>query len=238
MEATLDRLKIGILGLSQIAGTAFLAATLAKALSDQGYSPAVLELGRGGLFDSLGMDKLFVGGDFFYFHNAVANDRSIRGRRNELGGINWALIPSEESSTNLDLYKKIRLLNNLVGDVIISRMAGLKGEELWKLTWEMDKIIVVIDPLPSKMLEGYELLCELKLSELPLIYVVNKYNKGVNRRQLLSYLKLKNLKYIPMIDYKAIYGAEYTCRTPYDIPEVKKVLMRPLSELINEIIGM
>ena len=238
MEATIDRLKIGVLGLSEGAGTGFLVASLAKALVDQGYFPAVLELGKGGLFDSLGMDKLFAGRDFFSFHNAAANDRSIRGRRNELGGINWALIPSEEGLASLDLYRKIRLLNNLIGDVVVSRMSGIKEEELWKLAWEMDRILVVIDPLPSKMLEGYELLCNLKLSELPILYVVNKYNKGVNRRQLLSYLKLKKLKYIPMIDYKAIYGAEYTCRTAYDIPHAKNALMGPLNELIDELIIM
>ena len=73
-------------------GNRILVASLAKALVDQGYFPAVLELGKGGLFDSLGMDKLFAG-RIFSFHNAAANDRSIRGRRNELGGINWLSFP-------------------------------------------------------------------------------------------------------------------------------------------------
>ena len=47
MEATLDRLKIGILGLSQIAGTAF-SCNIGKGLIRSRLFSAALELGREG----------------------------------------------------------------------------------------------------------------------------------------------------------------------------------------------
>lgn len=237
MEALIDRLKIGIIGLSTGAGSGFLATSIARALVDQqiGYHPAVLELGNGGLFDSLGMDKLFYNKNFFSFHQAVACDKSIRGRRNELDGINWALLPSGENAGFLDLYRKIRLLNNVSGDVILCRLSGVEGEDLWRLMWEMDRVLVVIDPLPSKMLNGYNFLCKLRVSELSALYVVNKYNKGVNRRELLDYIKLKGVSFLPMVDQVAIYGAEYNCRTVYDMPIAKKVMIRPINTLIKNI---
>ncbi|MGI6727389.1 MAG: hypothetical protein ACOX4P_02355 [Anaerovoracaceae bacterium] len=236
MNKGIERIKIGIIGLGVGAGTGFITTCLAGELAEQGnYYPAVIELGSGGLYDSLGMDKHFSGRKFFPFHRKVVQDKSIWGRSNQLNGINWLLVPTEEDLISLDLYQKLRLVNNAQGDFILCRLNGLLGEELWRLLWEMDRVLVVIDPLPSKMIESYELLCALKVSELPIIYIVNKFNPGVNRKELLNYLKLKKLMFFPMIDQREIYGAEYMCKAIYDMPDAKKQLKKPVEDLIKEI---
>lgn len=236
MDAAIDRMKIGFLGLSGGAGTGFLSSVLARVLAEKGgYRPAVLELGSGGLYDSLGMDRRFSERHYFSFHKAVSQDKSIRGRNNESDGVNWALIPTGETADSLDLYRRIRLINNVSGDVILCRLAGLPEKDFWNVLREMDRIVLIIDPLPSKMLPGYELLCSLRISHFPVIYTVNKFNGGVYRRELLDYLKIKKLHYIPLISQEAIYGAEYTCRTAYDMAGVPKQLDKPLESLIKEI---
>jgi hypothetical protein len=235
----IDRMKIGIVGLAPNAGAGFIATSLARVLVEQrNCHPAVLELGHGGLYDCLGMDKRFSGRQYFSFHNAVLQDKSIRGRENELDGVNWMLLPPEESASSIELARKLRLLHTAMGDVILCQLGGLSGEELWSLLWEMDKVLVIIDPLPSRMLAGYKLLCSLRISELPIIYIINKYNAGVNRRELLDFLKLKKLTFLPLVEQEAVYAAEYTCRVVYDMANARKQLEKPLKELLMDIFAV
>jgi hypothetical protein len=61
--AAMDKLKVGVTGISPGAGASFLAGCLARFLANTGkHSPAVVELGRGSLFDSYGMERRFAEG--------------------------------------------------------------------------------------------------------------------------------------------------------------------------------
>lgn len=236
MDATKDRMKIGIVGLTCEAGTGFLSSALARYLALRGEKITVLELGKSGLYDALGMDRHFAGRQFFSFHEAVAVDKSIRGRRNDHLGINWMLIPTGSRVTpELDLNRKIRLIYHSYGDVILCRLSGMPEQDLWPLLREMDRIVVMVDPLPSRMLAGYPLLCRLRVSDLPLVYLVNRFNDGVGRKEMLDFLALKHLYYLPAIEAREIYGAEYGCRNIFDMPKVAELLRKPLGDLVQEI---
>lgn len=237
MDGLIDRTKIGIIGLGTGAGTGFASACLARAMAERGdFHPAVIELGKGGLYDSLGMDKRFAGKQFFAFCKAVSQEQSIRGRSNELDGVNWMLLPPGEACLTLDLFRKLRLINNALGDMVICRLAGLEGEHLWRLLWEMDRVLVLIDPLPSSLMAAHDFLCELRVSGLPLTYVINKYNGGVDRKELMEFLKIRKLSFLPMVAMEEVYRAEYTCHTVYDMPSAKEKLKQPLSNLIHDIL--
>ena len=93
--------------------------------------------------------------------------------------------------------------------------------------------LVVIDPLPSSMLTGYERLCALRTEGSPLTYIVNKYNDGVDRRELLQFLNVSKPIYVPMVAPEAVYGAEYACRTVYDMAQAKKMLQAPFKEILS-----
>ena len=239
MSARIDRYKIGVLGLAPGAGAGFISVFLARELAETGvYHPAVLETGGHGLYDILAMDKHFAGREYFRFFDAVTNGKSIRGKTNELYGVNWILRSPEESGAKTDLLEVIRMMNHASGDMIICKISCIRDEDLWKLLADMDKVLVVIDPLPSKMLAGYKLLCKLRTSGLPVVYTVNKMNGGVSRMELRSYLKLKNLLCFPMLDQEIVYGAEYSCRPAYDMPLVKSVVKRPLEGLLRELFAI
>lgn len=232
----MDKLKVGIVGISGGSGASFLTACLARYLANtRKHSPAVVELGKGTLFDSVGMDKRFAGRVYYPFFKALEENRSIRGMKNMDEGINWILRSPEEGKISLTFDQKLRLVSHAKGSVILCDLSG-EDEPYYPILQSMDQIITVIDPLPSKMLEGYEALCKLKTFEASggdITYVINKLNRGVNRHQMLDFLKLRKLVYFPFVNIESIYTSEYNCKIPYSMSEVKKILQEPLGEVAS-----
>lgn len=232
----INRLKIGVVGLSSGAGAGFVAVNLVRSFAkSKGCHPALLELGGSRLYDSLAMDKHFAGKDYHDFFCSLSRNSNFRGICNELHGVNWALNVPKKDKKKLDLIKLIRLVNNVAGNAIVSKISNLRNEDLWELLWDMDRVLVVIDPLPSMMLAGHEFLCSLRTSNLPIIYVVNKMNTGVGRRELLGYLGIKDIHYIPMVEPSLVYGAEYSCRSWLDVEGIRKVIEKPIEKIADQI---
>ena len=232
----LEKLKVGVIGISESSGVSFLTGCLARYLANTGnYRPAVIELGHGSLYDSFGMDKRFAGREFFRFYRALSENQSIRGIRNMDEGINWILIAPDEEKIDISSELKFRMITQAKGDVILCDFSGFVDQD-FRLLQTMDQIIAVIDPLPSRMLKGYETLRGIKVLEMrqnDIIYIINKLNKGVNRRQMYDYLKIKKPVTVPLISPEQVYTAEYNCKIPYSMAEIKKVLKEPLSEIIS-----
>ncbi len=237
MNAYMDKLKIAVIGLSPGAGAGFVSAGLARTFAEiNDYRPALLELGGQRLYDSLVMDKHFAGREFIRFFGLMAKGGNIRGLRNELLGVNWVLKAPGEDKEPVDIIKMLRIVNNVSGNVIICKISATSEEQQWEILHDMDRVLVVIDPIPSMMLAGHDLLCRFRTSGLPLIYVVNKMNGGVSHRELINYLQLKKVFYIPMIAPEILYSAEYSCRFPFELPAVKSRVKSSLEEIVGEML--
>lgn len=234
----IEKLRIGIVGISANAGASFLAGCMARYLANTGkHSPAVVELGSGSFYDAYGMDKRFAGRAFFHFYKALEENKSIRGVRNMDEGINWIVRSPGEWSIRLSFEQKLRLVNHAKGDVIFCDLSG-EGDLSSELLLSMDQIVAVVDPLPSGMLEGYGRLCSLKALETggrEIVYVINKFNRGVNKRQMLDFLNVKKPVMIPLINPESIYTAEYNCKIPYALSEAREILRKPLSEIVCQL---
>lgn len=234
--AAIDKLKIGIIGISNGAGVSFISTSLARCLSNtRKHVPAVVEIGKPSIYDSIGMDKRFSDREYFYFFRAMEKGLSIRGKRNMDEGINWMIKSPEEYKIDLNYDHKLRLLNGAVCDILLCDFSGCDQDYIQLLKF-MDISIVVIDPLPSKMLEGYEKLLKLKAlyeSGHSVLYIINKFNKGVNSREMMDFLRVKKPIFLPMVNMECIYTAEYNCKVPYSITEIKKQLQESIVEIIN-----
>jgi hypothetical protein len=235
MTLAYDRMKVGILGLTKGAGAGFVAACLARAYaSERRLRPAVLELGQGGLYDSLGLARHFAGDGFVSFHDEAARDKKLRGRGNIRFDVNWVLDTGGRLA-ELDAYKRLRLLANCRGDVILVSLSGLAGAELEKLLPEMDVVLLVVDPLPSQLIAGHELLCRLRAHDWPVVYLINKMNPGVNVREVYRYLNIAPALHLPLVPLEQIYAAEYACRVVCDLEPARGLLRKPLNAVITMI---
>jgi hypothetical protein len=91
----------------------------------------------------------------------------------------------------------------------------------------MNSLILVIDALPSKLLGNYPLLQWVKAlaeKDLPVFYLVNKYNKGVQKRDFFDYIKLRPDHFIPFLPPEEFYTCEYNCQLPHRINALRECL--------------
>lgn len=239
--------RIGIIGISDGAGVSFLTAALAAYFAEQKkVTPAVLELGKGSLYHSLGMKRHFAQREFQSVFEAQKNGENVKNVWNLHKGINWALQTPCDCQKTYDFLDKFRLIHNVAGDLILcdfSRCqvtmnetekmeeAFMQRDVTWQLLREMDQILLMIDPLPSKLLDGAAQLARYRLSRLPITFVVNKDNEGVRHKELKNYLQIKDAVWIPNLKTELLYEAEYGCLEPYGIEKIKKMLWEPLCKL-------
>lgn len=232
--SSIEKLKIGIVGIGEGAGVSFVTLCLARFLANTRKArPAVVELGKSSIYDSIGMDKHFAGREFFQFYKALEEGRSVRGKKNMDEGINWIVRSPGEFSLDFSFERKLQLVDGATGTVVLFDLSG-NCEELPSYFPFMDQVIAVIDPLPSKMLKGYRMLCSVKSYEASggdVVYVINRDNKGVNHREMRDYLKVRELCSIPMVGQESIYTAEYNCKIPYSITAVKGQITEPIRKI-------
>lgn len=236
-----EKARIGVIGVSDGAGVSFVVLSLAKAISDCGLMPAVIELGRGSFYDAIGIDKRFAGRNFFSFHKALREGLKIRNHHNLDEGINWALRGPGESDLRLSTNNMQRMISNMAGDIILCDFSGLHIQDakevfILDILKEMDALIVVIDPLPSKLIPAHSELYIIGKEFKDVIYVINKNNRGININEMMRFLKVKKPILMPLVAQEELYAAEYCCEIAYSNYAVKRVLKPPIREIMKRAI--
>ena len=191
------------------------------------------------IYESIGAEKRFSNREFAPFYTLVKKRKYIRGIKNMDAGVNWALMTSYESKTGyaLTALEEARLINNIYGDVIICDM----GSEI-KISRldEMDKIICVVDPMPSRLIGSRTVYQKLKEEEhkgKEIIWIINKANGGINKKCFREYIKIKKPITIPLIRPEYFYTAEYNCRIPFEQREIKNKVRTQFEEIVKHIIA-
>ncbi|MDR0356859.1 MAG: hypothetical protein LBH63_00560, partial [Clostridiales Family XIII bacterium] len=194
-------------------------------------------------YDRIGIDKRFAGREYVSFYSLLSKGRPIRGLANRDGGVNWALrVPGEEYE-RFEIVDFIRLIDNAVGDTVICDISGSFGlsldrdedriRELRKILDDMDRVCVAVDPLPSAMMadrEKPELFKDYESSGGDVVYLLNKFNPGVNLREVKNFLRVRNFIEIPYFSPADIYAAEYGCNTIFSVPAVAEALSHPFEK--------
>lgn len=241
IERIFELTKIGVFSFIKTSGTSFVATSLAKYLADQRkQSVAYIELKHAEsneslLYDALGMEQRFASRDFISFYTEIKEKKYIKKLKNMDSGINWALRSPKDRELRIMLtpLEETRLLHNINGDYVVCDLGNQYYQESMD---EMDIIIGVIDPMPSNLLASKVQFQNFRMQELGgrrLLWIINKYNDGVNRKLLKSFLKIKNPVMIPLIPAEWFYVAQYQCRLPFEQPEIKNETFLPIEELVN-----
>jgi hypothetical protein len=65
---------------------------------------------------------------------------------------------------------------------------------------------------------------ELESGGVKVLYAVNMFGAGVNRRELFSYLRPSRKAIIERIPAEELQEAEYGCRNPFQAPGAKRAM--------------
>lgn len=241
MQPITERTKIGIFSFTKSAGTTYVSTSLAKYLAEQKRRPVTfVELSHYAedatlLYDAIGIAHRFDLRKFISFFSEVKKRKYIKQMKNLDGGINWVIRTPGDWTREGDLtpLEEVRLLNNVFGDWIICDLGSRISQEIME---EMDLLIGIIDPFPSRLLTSKKCFFKLRSEELggrPLLWVINKYNTGINKKLLHRFLKLKDPITIPLIKGEWFYVAEYHCRLPYEQVEIRNETIVSLEQLVK-----
>jgi len=214
--------NIAVINLSQGAGSTFITLNLAYILKNKKVDVSVIEMPHENMkADILNIisdsnedynyvsvpeaiisgaecrkDALIRDGIKFYINNKKINSWSTK------NSIEFISLINKESSINI--YD----LGNQVLDESINYLLGV-----------IDVVIVAIDPMPYKMLQTEEKIKRIRTLEEKnnIIYVINRYIKDLNKKDIEKYLGIKISSCIPFINPETIYAAYYSGQTVYKL---------------------
>ena len=206
-------------------GVTLTAAALSCVLAE-GSSAAFAEAGDPYVFDAFGFGKKFLLSGFTDYFRAFREGEPLRGPENLWHGVTWAVHPGSlpPVSRLTDPGDILRFAERLPGAYTVLDCSGLDGDVLEGVLRGADRIYIVIDPLPGKLIPSSVKLQRLKYAFPGAVLAVNRMNRGVHRRELDAYLGTQNYLCLPDLGAETVYKAEYACVLPWDVPEGRKFL--------------
>ena len=238
-QETGDRIRIGVTGLGQGVGTTFVAAALTFYFRDQEKKTSYTECLDPAccstlLYDKAAMDRRFSHRQFQEIYQLLAEDAPIKGAENKEEGIIWRLATPEDclQKRTLTTKQQGRLLAAAKEDVCVFDIAA---DYQWDgFLMDMDVVFVVVDPLPSKLIrsrERFKALKRIELSGCKVIWVVNRMNGGVDKKQVKSYLKSEYVLWLGQIETAWIYKDEFLCQFHWENEEIQRKMLEVFTKV-------
>ena len=241
--------NIGVVNLSQGAGSTFFTMNFAKAISEfMKVSVIELPILKPYIYYYLGLNALCSENlvDFTSYAHIIDENKPMQGSfyvHAKNNNIYWLISDATKYQIeNWDATKMMRLL-------YMPKSSSLNivdlGDKLFDLSVisiieQFYMILVIIDPMIPNVLNSFEYLEKIKsLQEkkgIHIEYIVNKYSSGIDNNDLLSFLDVKPITYIPYINSKNIYKAVYEADIPCSISDVKNELYPAFNKLLKIIV--
>ncbi len=230
--------RISFVNLSQGAGSTFLVLNTAYAMREFGVKPSVTELPNmsSNMFYQITDDEE----DYIPLAWKIENDEKNYEDSNYIkDGITFYINKGQYSYDKWNTDKNIKFLNAISGkaDINLFDVGDSIDSHVLK---NSDKIFIVVDPIPYKLLNAMSRLQEIRLlaSEysIKVVYVFNKWIDKLDRKDIEKYLQIKNSICVHFVSPEIYYEAAYNNQVTYQRKEGKSILEEGLKEVINEII--
>jgi len=240
------QLNIGVTGLGRSVGATFVGTALAFFCRDQGKDVSFCQCLTPSksvrlLYDEASMEQRFLRRNFCDVYERIRKGEPVNGVKEKGGRINveerisW-ILPTNGNQEDLTESQQARLLTIPRGEVCIF---DFEADYQWNsLLMDLDVIIAVVDPLPSRLIhdkERFRFLKKLELAGCPVIWLVNRVNDGANMRQVRAYLKTNQIVTVPAFSPVSIYQCEYSCRFPWEDEEIRRKMMEIFTFLFQKL---
>ena len=205
---TLEPFRLAVVGACSGAGCSFVAGQVLKKGLYGGHTPEGLrtlcELGSPYFYLALGFDRRFAGRKLCNFSSHGRHELNME------MGYNWYVRrPDETEAKDTEI---LRGFYSAAGSFIVYDCSGLWGKEvLFDILDESDRIYLVVDPLPTKLIRSSDMIEEIRTSYPSSEVVVNKYGKGIHKGELAAFLGTRSYHVEEFMPIEKIYKAEYNC---------------------------
>ncbi len=239
----MEKTRIMVVPAFSGAGASFTASSLAVFLADRveekarrakGLLPRVSLIEPAGrdLFSALGMEERFVSRRFSSFTEAIEKGESLRDICNARNGVNCLFrVPGRDGPLSLPgLY---RLISSAPGETLVFDCSGLDEETLKDAAAEAEKRVLVIDPLPVRLIESGGFIGRFLLRFPDTVTVVSRMNSGVRKGELDRYLGRRPYVSLPCLPAETVYKAQYSCLSPAELEEGRALLAGPMDDLLK-----
>lgn len=241
-EFPLTKINVAVTGLGRSVGTTFVSSSLAFFFSEKGYDVSFTECAEPRrvnrlLYDAVSMDKRFINRSFTDVYDFIDREQTLKKRGNIEEGISWTLITPKdcEKGIRLDAEKRGRLVHSARGQICVF---DVEAHSDWNvLLLDMDLIVAVVDPLPSKMIKSAERFRRLRKMEIDgndLKWLVNRTNAGISRKEVKRYLKSESVFWLDNFPAEEIYRAEYASEFYYAASPISEVLRHKFEEILRK----
>jgi hypothetical protein len=220
---------IGVLGISSGTGATSLSYALAEAIANK-VVMLDISLPHGNFsqrdFDVLGLDKRFDDASYASFYSLLDTGKPLQNLENLYNKVNWQVrAPKEDHLIDLaDIYRIRNAFsqNNIICDIQSSffyeqlLLHQDKSRQLLGFLFDFSLLICVVDPFPARLIAGVDIFSFIQYFKQKggnVLFVVNKENSGINKKELVKYLKTKDYISLGTLPSSEIYEASYNCKT-------------------------
>lgn len=233
--------------LTKCAGSTTVTINLARYISNKNIIPAVIEppIESPILFHWMSIEEKLgsideEGYNFYSYPHEIYEDKKIIPKSEFLyGDIAWIVSDDRKDKIdNWDYNQMIKLMyaSNLSPITLVDIGSNIFHNSVKPMLSSVDVILVLIDPFPSSCIrenQRLEEIIKLRKEGFPIHFVVNKWNSGVEEKEFINYLGCSPVAFIPAIDPKFLYRANYKSIIPYEIAEVSKLLDKSLGKICS-----
>lgn len=243
----IEKKIILISNLTRCAGSTTVTINLARYISNKNIIPAVIEppIESPILFHWMSIEEKLgssneQGDSFYSYPHEIYEDKKIIPKSEFIyGDIAWIVSDDRKDKIdNWDYNQMIKLMyaSNLSPITLVDIGSSIFHDSVKPMLSSVDEILVLIDPFPSSCIrenERLEKMIKLRHEGFPIHFVVNKWNSGVEDKEFINYLGCSPVAFIPAVDFKFLYRANYKSIIPYEIAEVSKLLEKPLGKICS-----
>ncbi|WMJ77877.1 hypothetical protein RBQ61_02815 [Sedimentibacter sp. MB35-C1] len=216
--------NIAVINLSQGAGSTFISLNIAYMLKDKKVDSSVIEI-----------PNKKMKADIF---NIVCDDYEFSEKKFIKNGVRF-YVNNNKKTCNWDKEDSIDFISSISkeSNVNIYDIGSVTLDENINFLFNIiDVAIIVIDPMPYKLLQAEERIKsvkELEEKNVNVIYVLNKYIKDLNKRDIEKYLQVKLSSCIPFISPETLYAAYYSNQTVYQL-EKSELFRNSLQKILSD----
>lgn len=233
--------NICILDLSQGAGATFLTLNLAKKLSSY-IKVTVIEkpLKTPKIYYTIGIENKVD--KFIDYSNFI--DKNLSLPNNQMyteDDIKYLISnPYNKLINEWDEQKMLKLIQQTKTPLKLIDIGTEIDNYFHNMFEHIDCIIVVIDPYIPNILANMKKLKEIKnlekIKKVNVKYVINKFNSGIDKTELLNNMDIDPIAFIPFIESQLLYRATNESKIPYNYKKVKKQIDKSLEKIAKIIL--